>query len=77
MLLQQVTAEERTIIDALRQTTLEMLNGKPLDFKRMYSVVQRIRTKPELFAEWQDSYTSMLFCRPSFENHKDSGGYWW
>jgi hypothetical protein len=43
----------------------------------MYSVVQRIRTKPELFAEWQDSYTSMLFCRPSFENHKDSGGYWW
>ena len=77
MLTQQVTPEERSIIDALRQTTLEMLNGKPLDFKRMYSVVQRIRTKPELFAEWQDSYTSMLFCRPSFENHKDSGGYWW
>jgi hypothetical protein len=77
MLTQQVTPEERSIIDAIRQTTLEMLNGKPLDFKRMYSVVQRIRTKPELFAEWQDSYTSMLFCRPSFENHKDSGGYWW
>ena len=77
MLTQQVTPEERSIIDAIRQTTLEMLNGKPLDFKRMYSVVQRIRTKPELFAEWQDSYTAMLFCRPSFENHKDSGGYWW
>jgi hypothetical protein len=54
-----------------------MLAGKPLDFKRMSSVVQRIRTQPALFPEWQDSYTSMLFCRPSFENHKDSGGYWW
>ena len=77
MLTQRVTPEERSIIDGIRQTTLEMLAGKPLDFKRMYSVVQRIRTKPELFPEWQDSYTSMLFCRPSFENHKDSGGYWW
>lgn len=77
MLTQQVTPEERSIIDAIRQTTLEMLNGKPLDFKRMYSVVQRIRTRPATFPEWQDSYTAMLFCRPSFENHKDSGGYWW
>ena len=77
MLTQQVTPEERSIIDGIRQTTLEMLAGKPLDFKRMSSVVQRIRTKPALFPEWQDSYTSMLFCRPSFENHKDSGGYWW
>ena len=77
MLTQQVTPEERSIIDGIRQTTLEMLAGKPLDFKRMYSVVQRIRTKPDLFPEWQDSYTSMLFCRPSFENQKDSGGYWW
>ena len=77
MLTQQVTPEERSIIDGIRQTTLEMLAGKPLDFKRMYSVVQRIRTKPDLFPEWQDSYTSMLFCCPSFENKKDSGGYWW
>ena len=77
MLTRQVTPEERSIIDGIRQTTLEMLAGKPLDFKRMSSVVQRIRTKPALFPEWQDSYTSMLFCRPSFENHKDSGGYWW
>lgn len=77
MLLQQVTAEERTIIDAVRQTTLEMLAGKPLDYKRMFSTVQRIRTRPATFPEWQDSYTAMLFCRPSFENHKDSAGYWW
>lgn len=77
MLLQQVTAEERTIIDAVRQTTLEMLAGKTLDYKRMFSTVQRIRTRPATFPEWQDSYTAMLFCRPSFENHKDSGGYWW
>lgn len=77
MLTQQVTAEERTIIDSVRQTTLEMLAGKPLDYKRMFSTVQRIRTRPAIFPEWQDSYTSMLFGRPSFENHKDSGGYWW
>ena len=76
MLLQRVTAEERIIIDAIRQTTLEMLAGKALDFKRMVSAVQRIRTRPSLFPEWQDSYTSMLFCRPSFQNTKDSGGYW-
>ena len=74
---QQLTPEEQSIIDAIRQTTLEMLAGKPLDFKRMSSVVQRIRTQPALFPEWQDSYTSMLFCRPSFQNHKDAGGYWW
>ena len=77
MLLRQATPEERSIIDGIRQTTLEMLAGKPLDFKRMSSVVQRIRTKPDLFPEWQDSYTSMLFCRPSFQNQKDSAGYWW
>lgn len=77
MLTQQVTAEERTIIDSVRQTTLEMLAGKPLDYKRMFSTVQRIRTRPAIFPEWQDSYTSMLFGRPSFENRKDSGGYWW
>ena len=77
MLTQQVTAEERTIIDSVRQTTLEMLAGKPLDYKRMFSTVQRIRTRPATFPEWQDSYTAMLFCRPSFEIHKDSGGYWW
>ncbi len=77
MLLRQATPEERSIIDGIRQTTLEMLAGKPLDFKRMTSIVQRIRTKPHLYPEWQDSYTSMLFCRPSFENHKDAAGYWW
>ena len=76
MLMQRVTAEERMIIDSIRQTTLEMLAGKPLDFKRMVSAVQRIRTRPIVFPEWQDSYTSMLFCRPSFQNTKDSGGYW-
>lgn len=77
MLLRQTTPEERSIIDAIRQTTLEMVAGKPLDFKRMSSVVQRIRTQPALFPEWQDSYTSMLFCRPSFQNQKDAAGYWW
>ena len=76
MLTQQVTAEERTIIDSVRQTTLEMLAGKPLDYKRMFSTVQRIRTRPAIFPEWQASYTTMLFGRPSFENHKDSAGYW-
>lgn len=75
--IQQLTPEEQSIVDAVRQVTLEMLNGKPLDFKRMSSVVQHIRTKPALFPEWQDSYTSMLFCRPSFENQKNAGGYWW
>ena len=40
MLLQQVTAEERTIIDAVRQTTLEMLAGITLDYKRMFSTVR-------------------------------------
>ena len=76
-LLGQLTPEEQSIVDAVRQVTLEMLAGKPLDFKRMSSVVQHIRTQPALFPEWQDSYTSMLFCRPSFQNHKDAGGYWW
>ena len=77
MLLRQTTPEEQSIIDGIHQTTLQMLAGKPLDFKLMSSVVQRIRTKPALFPEWQDSYTSMLFCRPSFENQKSAGGYWW
>lgn len=73
---QSVTAEERTVIDAVRQTELEMLSGKPLDYKRMFSVVDRIKKRPETFPEWQDSYTSQLFGRPSFENRKDAAGYW-
>ena len=42
-------AEERTIIDAVRQTTLEMLAGKTLDYKRMFFTVQRIHTRPATF----------------------------
>ena len=42
-------AEERTIIDAVCQTTLEMLAGKTLDYKRMFFTVQRIHTRPATF----------------------------
>jgi len=77
MLLQQITAEERTVVDSVRLTTLDLIAGKPLDYKRMFTVVQRIKTHPNTFPEWQDSTTSMLFSRPRFENSKDSAGYWW
>lgn len=72
-----VTEAERPIIRLLRQTELELVTGKALNYERVISLVQRIREDGEHFPEWKTSSTAMLFCRPAFHNEKHSGGYWW
>lgn len=72
-----VTSVERPIVEALRAIELELLKGEPLNYPRIISLVQTIRSKPMDFPEWQTSSTAMYFCRPSFQNKKENGGYWW
>lgn len=72
-----MTAKELPLVEILRAIELELLSGKALDYPRIISVVERLRSNPTDFPEWRDSATAMLFCRPAFHNEKSSSGYWW
>lgn len=72
-----LSAPQQAIVSLLQSVELDMLAGKPLNEPLMASLVERIRTNPSAFPEWQSSTTAQLFQQKRFENQKKSGGYWW
>ena len=77
VLQQTLSASELPIVVNLRNIEIELLAGKQLNYILLTSLVNDIRSNPDDFPEWQSSPTAQLFCRPSFQNKKDSHGYWW
>ena len=76
VLQQSLTASELPIVVNLKNIEIELLAGKPLNYVLLTSLVNDIRSNPDDFPEWQSSPTAQLFCRPSFQNTKESHGYW-
>lgn len=76
VLRQSLTASELPIVVNLKNIEIELLAGKPLNYVLLTSLVNDIRSNPDDFPEWQSSPTAQLFCRPSFQNTKESHGYW-
>ena len=68
--------DERFLISSLQAVELDLLQGKPLPYKQLVSLVDHIRQRPEIFPEWQTSATAELFQPHAFENKKNSSGYW-
>lgn len=73
---QTLSASELPIVVNLRNIEVELLAGKPLNYVLLKSLVNDIRSNPVDFPEWQSSTTAQLFCQPSFQNKKNSSGYW-
>jgi hypothetical protein len=73
---QTLSASELPIVVNLRNIEVELLAGKPLNYVLLRSLVNDIRSNPVDFPEWQSSTTAQLFCQPSFQNKKNSSGYW-
>ncbi|MCQ2345729.1 MAG: hypothetical protein MJZ82_03060 [Paludibacteraceae bacterium] len=72
-----MTVQEKPIIDTLRSLEVELLQGKPLNYSLLMSLVQQIRSDTTHFAEWQTSATAQLYQLPQFENKKKSTAFWW
>ena len=77
VLLRSTTAEELTIIQSLQQVEIDLLAGKPLNYRLLISLVDCIRKNTEDFPEWQPSSTAQYIRQQSFRSEKKSGGYWW
>ena len=73
---QTLSASELPIVVNLRNIEIDLLAGKPLNYVLLTSLVNDIRSNPGDFPEWQSSPTAQLFNQPSFQNKKDSTGYW-
>lgn len=77
VLQQTLSASELPIVNNLRNIEIDLLTGKPLNYILLTSLVNDIRSNPSDFPEWQSSATAQLFSQSSFQNEKDSNGYWW
>lgn len=64
------------LIQPLQAIEMQLLTGKPLPYKSLIALVDYIR-KSDLFPEWQTSQTAQRYQTQSFQNKKDSAGYWW
>lgn len=65
------------IVKPLQSIELHLLQGNPLPYKLLISLVDQIRKDEETFPAWQTSKTAELYQSHSFNNKKDSAGYWW
>ena len=68
--------DEQLLISSLQAIELDLLQGKPLPYKQLVSLVDYIRQREEVFPEWQTSTTAELYKSHYFENKKNSSGYW-
>ena len=69
--------DEQLLISSLQAIELDLLQGKPLPYKQLVSLVDYIRQREEVFPEWQTSTTAELYKSHYFENKKHSSGNWW
>ena len=67
---------ELDLVNRLRAIELALLKGKQLDVPALHAIVTYIRKNPADFPEWAASETATHFSDQSFNNSKQSGGYW-
>lgn len=65
------------LVEMLQGIELQLLQGQPLPYKQLISLVDYIRTHEDDFPEWQTSKTAELYKSHYFENKKSAAGYWW
>lgn len=65
------------IVKPLQSIELHLLQGNPLPYKFLISLVDHIRKDEETFPGWQTSKTAELYQSHSYNNQKDAAGYWW
>ena len=68
--------QSQTLISLLRSIELALLQGNPLPYNQLISIVDYIRNRPDTFPEWQTSATAQRYQPHAFENTKSSSGYW-
>lgn len=80
-----VSEGEQPIIAILRSVETQLLMHKCWEnpavwrgvHEQLLSLVQRIRSNPTAFPQWQSSTTAQRYNLPQFVNEKHSKGYWW
>lgn len=80
-----IAESEQPIIAILRSVETRLLSSKcwenPAAWRsvseQLRSLVQRIRSNPTAFPQWQSSTTAQRYNLPQFQNEKHSKGYWW
>jgi hypothetical protein len=71
----ELTAADRHIVAILRSQIIAVLNGEPINMRKMIDAVNYIRGNASAFPEWHNSATAKLFSPPIFSNTKSSTGY--
>lgn len=67
---------EVDLTNRLRSIELSLLRGEPLNIPALHTLVTFIRQNPDEFPEWASSSTAALYKDQSFNNKKQSSGYW-
>ena len=68
--------QSQTLITLLRSIELALLQGTPLPYRQLTTIVNNIRLHPDDFPEWHNSSLAQLYAEPTFQNTKSSHGYW-
>lgn len=64
------------VIRRIQSIELLLLAEKPVSQQTFFDIVDEIKTHPTIFPEWFLSDTARLYNQTSFENKKESTGYW-
>ena len=71
------TPVQSIIIYALRNIVVNRLTGSNKDYSTtLLDIVNTLRSHPEEFPQWHSLPTAALFTPPTFENKKETKGYW-